>query len=165
MRTKFLALACLSAAAVALGTAAPAAAALSWAPCGAFDDNGKVVEVYDRYRTNTPTGQYMAGGFSDLDCGSSNYGYRHIVDRHLSQWEAKAALTKQNWREVADFGINWALQDPDRTTYRSYNDTFCFQRLIYLVNTQTGQTAGTTQVAVVVARVSKNIITAFPGSC
>lgn len=59
----------------------------------------------------------------------------------------------------------WALRDPDRVTYRSSNDTFCFQRLIYLVNEDTGEVVGQRNVAVVVARVSKNIITAFPATC
>lgn len=74
-----------------------------------------------------------------------------------------ASLTRQNWRETADYAIEWTLRDPDRGTYRSDNDTFCYQRLIYLVDNRTKRTVGTATVRVVVARRSHNIITAIPG--
>jgi hypothetical protein len=91
------------------------------APLRAPRQRPGAVRTYSRYRLTASTGQHLAGGYSDLRCGSQNWGYRHIVDRHLGQWEQKAALTRQNWREVADYGIEWALRDPDRGTYRSSN--------------------------------------------
>lgn len=107
----------------------------------------------------------MPAGRADLQCGTSGYGYRHISREHRTQWEQKAALTRQNWREVADYGIEWAFFDPTRTVYRSSNDTWCYQRFLYLVNRSTGQTVGSMTVAAVVGRTNLRVITSFPGPC
>lgn len=56
------------------------------------------------------------------------------------------------------------LKDPDRVRYRSSNDTYCFSRLIYLVNKRTGQVVDRYYPNVIVARGTKNIITAYPSS-
>jgi hypothetical protein len=137
----------------------------TWAACGLFDKAHKLVRVFTRYRATATTGEYLRGGTSDLHCGSERWGYRHILRNHRTEWEQKAALERQNWRDLADYAIENALRDPDRVKYRSDNDTFCFQRLFYLLNRKTGRPAGTMTVSVVVAQDSKNIITAFPGPC
>ena len=106
----------------------------------------------------------MSSGISNLACGSSAWGYRHIVANHLSQWEYRASEASENWRDTADYGIEWALKDADRIRYRSSNDTYCFSRQIDLVNDRTGQVVDHYFPNVVVARVTKNIITASPSS-
>ncbi len=153
--------------------AAPSAAAAAgksaralqtWGACGVFDSNTKVIRTFSRAAT-VGVSPYMSSGSSNLGCGSqTGWGYRHIVNDHLSQWQARAAEANENWRDTADYGIMWALMDPDRVTYRSSNDTYCFSRLINLVNRSNGQVVDHYYPNVVIAHVTKNIITAFPSS-
>ncbi|WP_156371683.1 hypothetical protein [Microbacterium sp. Leaf203] len=99
-----------------------------------------------------------------LRCGNANFGYFHIKARHEGDWQAKAAGTNQNWRDIADIGIDAALRDPVITKPRDSNDTTCYSRKIFLVNTQNNQTVGETIVRVVAGNRSNNIVTAFPSS-
>jgi hypothetical protein len=130
----------------------------TWGACGIFDENLKVIRTF----TDRRGGAGLPGGSSTLNCGSENWGYRHIVDRHLSQWQAKAAVARENWRDTADYGILWAFKDPDKVTYRGSNDTYCYSRKINLVNEDNGQVVGNYYPNVAIARVSKRIITAVP---
>lgn len=113
------------------------------------------------------TGQHLRGGTTALRCGgpklseNPTWGYRHLL-KHSDQWSDKSALTQQNWRDVADYGIQWALKDPDKVTYRAENETFCFSRIIYLINKKTGRTVGHTYPNVSVSAGNKNVITAYP---
>lgn len=134
-----------------------------WAPCGIFDSNTKIVRTFNRAATAGVT-PYLGSGLSSLACGSSQWGYRHIVDRHLTDWQARAAQANENWRVTADYGIEWALKDPDRVVYRSSNDTYCFSRKLLLINNNNGQVVGSYYPNVAIARGSKNIITAIPTS-
>lgn len=137
-----------------------------WGACGIFTDNDKVVRSFPRKRIRAAIGGRLKGGTSVLRCGGPKinpvWGYRHILKEHGDQWRQRAALTNQNWRDVADFGIKWALKDPARVSYRSSNNTFCFSRRVYLYNKRTGERVGHMTPRVIVAGVSKNIITAFP---
>lgn len=140
------------------------AALAVWAACGVTTSNTKIVRTFSRAATAGAT-PYTSSGTSNLACGTAaSWGYRHIVANHLSQWEARAAVASENWRDTADYGIEWALKDPDRVTYRSKNDTYCFSRKINLVNKRTNQVVGAYYPNVVVARGTKNIITAIPAS-
>lgn len=135
----------------------------TWGACGAFDSNTKLIRTFTRAATTGVT-PYLSSGTAALACGSSAWGYRHIVANHLSQWQARATLAGENWRDTADYGMEWALKDPDRIRYRSSNDTYCYSRLIYLVDERTGKVVGSYYPNVVVARVTKNVITAIPSS-
>lgn len=143
-----------------------AEAQVVWGACGIFTDNYKVVRSFPRKRIRAAIGGKLKGGISVLRCGgpkiNPSWGYRHILKDHGDQWRQRAALTNQNWRDVADFGIKWALKDPARVSYRSSNNTFCFSRRLYLYNKTTGERVGHMTPRVIVAGVSKNIITAFP---
>jgi hypothetical protein len=144
---------------------APAASsATPWAVCGDSDSSQKEVTSYDRYRMTAVTGQYIDGGSSRLRCGSNRWGYWHIVANHQSEWEQMARSTRQNWRDVADFAISNTLGDPDPGgTYRADNDTFCFQRVVFLYFGD--QLMHEQNVVVIVAADSRNIITSYPGRC
>jgi hypothetical protein len=136
-----------------------------WAACGIFDDKHKLVRAFSRRAGHATSGQYLPSGTSNLRCGTAeNWGYRHIVSEHLSQWQSNAAIEGSNWRDLADFAIAVALSDHDRVTYRQSNDTFCFSREIYLVDFRTGKVVAYKYPNVVVAAQSKNVITAFPSS-
>jgi hypothetical protein len=138
--------------------------AATWGACGIFDDRFKLVRVFYRSASNVPNGPEIGSGTSDLHCGSEKWGYRHIKDRHRSQWEYDAYLVGRDWRTHADWAIDWILKAPQSTTYRAKNDTYCYSRKLYLVRRRDGKVVGTRTPHVVVARMSKNIITAFPNN-
>lgn len=135
---------------------AAAPAPVTWAGCGIAVDPNKVVRTYDRSKV--------------LRCGNSNWGYFHIKERHGSNpansndWMSKAAVTGQNWRDVADQGIWGALLSPTVVKDKPANDTQCFSKVMYLVRLSDGKTVGTTYAQVVAAVRSNNIITAYPAT-
>jgi hypothetical protein len=144
---------------------APAAsAATPRAVCSHSDSKQKEVTSYDRYRMTAVDGQYIAGGPSRLRCGTNRWGYWHIASNHSGEWEQMARFTRQNWRGIADSAISNTLGDPDPGgIYRAGNDTFCYQRVVFLYFG--GQLTHEQNVVVIVAADSGNIITSFPGRC
>ncbi|MFC8800777.1 hypothetical protein ACFT2C_23860 [Promicromonospora sp. NPDC057138] len=135
---------------------------VTWGACGIFDENLKIIRAFKGRSQAHIGGRSITYGGSNLTCGSDAWGYRHIVKRHLSQWESRAAIAQENWRDTADYGIHWALSDPDKITYRASNDTFCYSRKILLVDNRTNEVVGSYYPMVSVARVSHRIITAYP---
>lgn len=139
-----------------------------WGACGRSTADDKIVRTFNRIAV-TPSngGPKFAAGRSNLLCGNSSFGYRHIVKGHQTEWEQAAAPAGLNWRDIADFGIEWTLKDPDHITYNKKKGSYCFSRLIYLVNTRSNQTAGQKIVNVVVGAGNKRIVTAWPrnGQC
>lgn len=139
-----------------------ASPAVTWGACGVFDKNLKIVRAFKGRSQAHIGGRSITYGGSNLTCGSGTWGYRHIVKRHLGEWEARAAVAQENWRDTADYGIHWALRDPDKITYRAANDTFCYSRKILLIDDRTNEVVGSYFPKVSVARVSHRIITAYP---
>jgi hypothetical protein len=121
------------------------------------------VRTFPRVKTSPGIG-YIAGGTANLACGSASWGYRHILQRHLAEWQSNAAIAGNNWRDLADLAISAALIDPDVTAYSQRNDTFCYSRLIYLADNRTGKVVGEKTPNVIVASRTKNIITAYPSN-
>jgi hypothetical protein len=134
-----------------------------WAACGRTSADDKIVRTYDRFRASAG-GHFLKGGKSNLLCGTSKFGYRHILADHRKEWEKVALPTMTNWRDVADFAIATVLIDPDKVTYDPDDQTFCYSRLIYLVNKRTGQTIGTKIPRVGVSERNKRVLTAFPSN-
>jgi hypothetical protein len=132
-----------------------------WAPCGIPDRRTKVVRLFFRAASGATQPQ-MATGRATLACGSEEWGYRHILKRHIHDWEGIAIYDNVNWREAADWGMWNALKYPDQIVYRADNDTFSYIRTINLKNKKTKETVRTAKVFVVVAHKTKNIITAYP---
>jgi hypothetical protein len=83
---------------------------------------------------------------------------------HEDEWASDARIVGQDWRTHADWAMAMALilRDPDKTTSREDNDTVYYSRVYSLVRKNTNQVVATRNSRVVVARKSKNIITAFP---
>lgn len=139
-----------------------ASAAKPWGACGITTNKHKLVRAFTRKAVRTTKGPpgSLAGGTTDLKCGSSEWGYRHLL-KHRGEWQKNAAIERSNWRDLADFGIAIALIDPDVVTYRKQNDTYCFSREIYLLDKRTKRVVATKKPNIAVAAKSKNIITAF----
>lgn len=128
---------------------------------GGKDKNSKIVRTFTRVRGKAG-GKTIPPGTATLSCGSEKWGYRHIKARHLKEWEADARLAGENWRDTADYAMEVILRDPDKVTYAASNDTFCYSRIIYLVNKRTKKMVGHRVPNILVARKSHNIITAIP---
>lgn len=140
----------------AMVAAAAAPAPQTWAGCGIGVDPNKVVRTYDRSKI--------------LRCGNANFGYFHIKAGHGSNpansndWMSKAAITGQNWRDVADIGMWAALSNPQVSYPKPANDTTCYSKLIYLVRLSDGKTVGNTYAQVVAGNRSNNVVTSYPAT-
>jgi hypothetical protein len=88
------------------------------AACGISDDMHKLVREFPR-----AAGPGFAAGVAQLECGTENYGYRHIASRHMQDWTNVALLVRSDWRSFADWAIEQVLAAPDSVTYNSGNDT------------------------------------------
>lgn len=116
---------------VATACGAPHAGAAPEAPATWACDNGEpagaVVHEYTHVSAQEGTEQLPAGG-SALLCGSTGYGYRHILARHRGDWARLASGS--DWSDVADRAIAAALGQPEQVGFRSSNDTFCFSHAL-----------------------------------
>ncbi|MFT4298368.1 MAG: hypothetical protein QM597_01835 [Aeromicrobium sp.] len=123
----------------------------AWGACGLRTSPTKVV---DRYPGK--------GGTYTLRCGDKNYGYRHILQNHRSQFEALAAGTGKNWRDVADMAMTWAAKDPDKTVMNVGGGKGCKSRLLFLRNNRTNQVVRQQRFAMYYVNSSLNIVTVYP---
>lgn len=148
-----------------LGTASTTAtAAAVWGACAASTPATKEVTQFPRRAVFSRQGKPLAAGTSELFCGNSSYGYNHIYLNHRTEWEQKASLTNQNWRDVADLSMREGLINPNAVTYDAARNTFCFSRLIYLYRTNDNAIVGTMNPRTIVAGQDGKVITAFPSS-
>jgi hypothetical protein len=146
--------------------AEPARADMVWAACPVQDREAardKVVRQFPRAVGNA-AGRTMPAGTTNLTCGNERFGFYHIANSHGEQWEQKGEITLENWRDVADYAIQEALAHPMAVTYRTDNDTFCYSRLIFLVDKRNGETVGSYQPNVVISARDQYIVTAWPSS-
>lgn len=126
----------------------------TWAVCGVQDNNSKLV------RTFTKKGG-PSGNSAYLKCGSPGWGYRHIKDRHMDDWDNIAVRMGDNWRSFADFAIEQILIAPESAAYKTGNDTYAFTAPVQIRDSD-GNVVSTYRPIVSVANESRNIITAYP---
>lgn len=129
----------------------------TWAACGAFDPEYKNVRTF---YLNTIPYTYRP---VYLKCGTSGWGYRHILSRHMTDWQNKAIYVGVNWREMADFAITDALQHVYSGTYNPINQTYSYRGVVEL-RRYDGKTMHTFYPRVAVSAGDYRIITAFPSS-
>lgn len=108
----------------------------------------------------------FAAGYSSMRCGTqrtdgTGWGLRHIEARHRADWQAKANYVGATWEDFLDFSVAQTLAGPSSVTYRSSNDTYLYKAPIQ-IRSSSGALIHQFTSNVVVAAVSKNIITAFP---
>ncbi|MGA4777628.1 hypothetical protein ACPCUX_03725 [Cellulosimicrobium sp. AB352] len=131
----------------------------TWAACGVFDKNTKLVRTFQRVARAG-----FSSGKSYLRCGSPSWGLRHVADRHRTQWEMLAMMGgSSSWRTFTDWAINEALRSPAHVWYESKNDTYVYKTKIQ-IRDRSDRVRAVKYAYVVVARVSKNIITTYPAS-
>lgn len=117
---------------------------------------------------NRASGGGFAAGYSYMRCGTqrtdgTGWGLRHIAARHKADWQAKANYVGATWEDFLDFSVAQTLAGPSSVTYRSSNDTYTYKAPIQIRSASGGLIHQFTS-NVVVARVTKNIITAFPSA-
>ncbi|MFC9436804.1 hypothetical protein [Nocardia sp. NPDC057030] len=112
-------------------------------------------------RTKSETKVVATYSKARLQCGTDNWGYRHIQQRHQTEWEALGAIENRNWRDIADLAIAKSLDAPDQSGPAGGSKT-CYSGQIYLVNHVTGQIAKTIQPTIIVGG-DGTILTAYPG--
>ena len=121
-------------------------ASFPWGACGTHSPEDKVVTTFGSWK---------------LLCGNSDWGFRHIRSRHMSEWEGLAAIEGRNWRDIADMAMAKAHDAPDWHGPQG-SGAYCHTGQIYLVNRTTGTIAKTVQPTVIVTE-DGTVITAFPG--
>lgn len=153
------------------GLVAPMGARPPWRACAWKAKRSKSIGWYPRKQGVTISGQSLPSGRTEMRCGyqdpqfeNKGFGFRHMKYRHESQWAGAAAATNEvSWMEPADDFIRYSLSDPDLVTYRSDNDTFCYDRLMLLVDKRSGETVGDSRGKTVVIARNGDILTAYPG--
>lgn len=129
----------------------------TWAACGAFDNQNKVVRTFEAGRAPLAPVWFRK---PQLTCGNSSYGYYHIRDKHSGDYGAIAARVGGDWRTFADFAMSQSLREP-RTTCFGSNDTLNYVGWIEVRDSK-GVLRGTYYPRVVVGNKSNNVVTSFP---
>lgn len=145
----------------ASGAVLPVRPAAVWAACGVSDAETKLVRRF-ALGSGLPDGG-PGWHISDLLCGTAGYGYRHIKDRHITDWENIAFMVGWNWRDMADFALEHGLDYPQRVDYRSGNDTFLYQGSFWIADSEGNVMAKYCSQTAIASQDGK-IITSFPKS-
>lgn len=133
-----------------------------WAACGEFDDKYKLVREYQRPWLHSR----MDGHVVNMRCGKettkdgeSKFGFRHIRLKHQDDWESLSWVVWRNWRDLADWAIQWTLSDPDTVVVQGER-RFCYQRVIALK--EGSDVVARTRVVVLLGETGIRLMTAFP---
>jgi hypothetical protein len=130
-----------------------AQASLPWGACGNSTAASKEVT---KFYVNPRMYYYFR-------CGDANFGYRHVVTRHRTDFENLAFGTYQNWRDVADLAMDSISRDPD-SAQPSGDDKGCLSRVIFLKNRRTNQIVRQQIIRMIVNVRNNDIITLYPDS-
>ncbi|WP_345412884.1 hypothetical protein [Actinomycetospora chlora] len=139
--------------------ATSAASSQVWAARGTSSPAEKLVRLFPR-ASFVPG---PAGTNSPLSCGTEAFGYRHISNRHGSDWQNIAVYTGENWRDLADFAIEQILTapQPGYPRYNDKNDTWAFTAPLEIRDGD-GRVRDVYHPVVVVAGSDGKVITAYP---
>jgi len=94
--------------------------------------------------------------------GDNGYGYRHILEKHGTQWQAISTIAGQDWRSFTDWVIAESLRYP--LTYCATGqprNNVNYVGWIQIKDTK-GRVLATYYPRVATGMTSYNIITAFP---
>lgn len=131
------------------GAEAPPSAQDTWSACAIGSAAVTVVSSYPR--AGVP---HLAAGPSGLHCGTQRYGLRHIVIRHLVDWQDAASdAGSEDWAQFTHEVLTQVLGAPASVHCDDRRNTCAFGR-------DSLADAGTA--VVVVARQDGKVITAYP---
>ena len=99
-----------------------------WAACGLGDSRYKHVKDYTRPNIDPR----MYSNYARLYCGrvdsvpgESTFGYWHIKDAHMNDWQNKANYIGRGWQDFLGWVFSYEFRDPGRVT-RSSSTRFCY---------------------------------------
>lgn len=125
--------------------------------CGTGEKADKVIKKWTRY---VKTGSKTAY----LRCGTqASYGYRHITNRHASQWDS--IRTKYNLAaHWTDFMLNSTAGNLSSmgATLKSANNKDTYTSPLCIASIQTGKVVRVYDIVTPVAASSDNIISSYP---
>lgn len=135
-----------------------------WAACGLGDSRYKHVKDYTRPNIDPR----MYSNYARLYCGrvdsvpgESTFGYWHIKDRHMNDWQNKANYIGRGWQDFLGWVFSYEFRDPGRVT-RSSSTRFCYQRTFYLYDLSNGEEVDRFRAIVYTGETGRRILTAFP---
>lgn len=130
----------------------------TWGACGLHDPSDKIIYTYKA--GSTPMGpEYIRK--PNLRCGSEEkFGYRHIKDKHMQDWENLANRVNGNWRSFVSFAIQPSLESPVKACHGSRNDIL-YYGMIELRNSN-GLIGKRYYPRIAVGNATNDIVTAFP---
>ncbi len=129
----------------------------TWAACGSNDPASKPVREFAR---KGPPG---VRGTSVLRCGHDRGGYRHIYNRHKTDWEnVGMRVGDPQWRSIADFTIEQVLRESSKGTpvHTSGNKWEYWAPL--QIRDSNGNVVDTYYPRVFVSGTNEQVVTAFP---
>ncbi len=127
------------------------------------------VDALGRLRAQTPESKIVTRYYATprayyyLRCGTADYGYRHILNRHRADFERLAFGTYQNWRDIADLSMDAISRDPDAAKPAG-DGKGCLSRVIFLKNIRTNQVVRQQVIRMIYRYRDNAIISAYPGS-
>ena len=137
-----------------------------WSPCGIFDKNNKMVRKFNRQAIKG-----LSGKTGNLLCGwhknakgstkATGVGFRHIKAGHMSQWENQAVFLRANWREMADWATNEALNHSCKKGYFKSQGKAKYVAP-YQIRDSRDRVIRRFAVYVVVGAKDQNVITSYP---
>ncbi|KOX19894.1 hypothetical protein ADK67_31995 [Saccharothrix sp. NRRL B-16348] len=144
-------LVCLLFLGFALAVTTPAHAAKlgtrpNWGACGVSTDSQKLVYQF---------------GTSELRCGTASWGYRHIKDRHYTEFQNLASAGGLNWSDLVHWAIHYNVDDPDHVVVDGTDG--CRDRLLYL-HDRNGREVWQQRFKVIYNALDGRIITTYPSS-
>jgi hypothetical protein len=118
----------------------------NWGACGASTSEQKLV--------------YQFGSFP-LKCGNAAWGYRHIKDRHMDQFQGLARAGGLNWSDLVHWAIHYNNVDPDHVVVEQGDG--CRDRLLYLHDSN-GRLIWQQRFKMIYSANDGRVITTYPSS-
>lgn len=118
----------------------------NWGACGISTSDERMV--------------YDFGSFK-LRCGNASWGYRHIKDRHYTEFQGLARAGGLNWSDLVHWAIYYNQLDPDNVDVDQ--NTGCRDRLLYL-HDRNGRLVWQQRFRLIYNAVNGRVITVYPTS-
>ncbi|BDZ53904.1 hypothetical protein [Agromyces marinus] len=105
-------------------------------------------------------------GVALLQCGTLSWGWRHIADRHGSDWQRIVTTYKLGgtWDQFAKWAMSGTVGQPLSAPYKASNDTYTYTAPIQNRAYNSGATAKSYMVYVPVGASNDRVITGYPVS-
>nr|WP_042179747.1 hypothetical protein [Kibdelosporangium sp. MJ126-NF4]CEL14006.1 hypothetical protein [Kibdelosporangium sp. MJ126-NF4]CTQ88374.1 hypothetical protein [Kibdelosporangium sp. MJ126-NF4] len=118
----------------------------NWGACGTSTSEQKMV--------------YDFGGIT-LKCGNAGWGFRHIKDRHLNEFQGLARAGGLNWSDLVHWAIHFNTKDPDHVIVEEGDG--CRDRMLFL-HDRNGRLVWQQRFKMIYSAMDGRVITTYPSS-